>query len=77
MNIDPNKTEKEFNRDLRTFERLPDATKELEILRDLAEKAIGPDNVTLTETIQDKVDQMPLGQTAEKREGETQQGTTP
>ena len=77
MKIDPNRTEKEFDRDMRAFERLPSATKELEVLRDQAEKSTGPENVTLTKIIRNKADKTPRGQNADKSGGESQRGATP
>lgn len=46
--------EKDFGRDMAAFEKLPAKTKELELLRDQAEKATGADNVALTKLIRDK-----------------------
>ena len=54
MKKEQKKTEKEFGRDMQAFERLPAATKELEVLRDLAEKTTGPENIALTKMIREK-----------------------
>ena len=47
MKPEPQKTEKDFGKDLKTFEQLPDKTKELVILKDQPEKATGPESVAL------------------------------
>lgn len=54
MNPEPPKTEKTFAKDMKTFEQLPAKTKELELLRDRAEKATGKESLALNKTIQDK-----------------------
>ena len=48
------KTRKDFDQDLKTFEQLPAKTKELDLLKDQAEKATGPESVALNKTIQDR-----------------------
>jgi len=47
MKPEPQKTEKDFGRDLKTFGQLPDKTKELVTLKDQLEKATGPESVAL------------------------------
>lgn len=47
-------TEKEFGRDLKTFEQLPARTKELALLQQQAEKSTGQDQVELQKIAQDK-----------------------
>ena len=46
--------ENDFGRDLKTFERLPAKTRELQLLKDQAEKATGQESVALNEMIRDK-----------------------
>ncbi len=50
----PQATEKDPGQDLATFERLPEATKELHKLREQGEKTTGPEQVEITRTIEDK-----------------------
>ena len=47
-------TEKEFGKDLKTFEQLPASTKELELLQHQAEKATGQESVVLDKAIREK-----------------------
>ena len=54
MKPKPHEAEKDFGKDMKTFEQQPDKTKELELLEDQAEKAIGQKNVDLHKTIRDK-----------------------
>ena len=54
MKPEPKKTEKDFGKDLKTFERLPAKTKELELLKDQAEKTTGQESVTLDKKIRIK-----------------------
>ena len=54
MKPEPQKTEKDFGKDLKAFEQLPANTKELEILKDQAEKATGQESVALNKMIRDK-----------------------
>ncbi len=54
MKPQPQETEKEVGKDMKTFEQLPAKTKELEVLKDQAEKATGQESVALHKTIQDK-----------------------
>lgn len=54
MNPEPPKTEKTFAKDMKTFEQLPAKTKELELLRDRAEKATGKEGLALNKAIQIK-----------------------
>ncbi len=54
MKPEPPVTEKNFSRDLETFERLSAKTKELDLLKDQAEKATGQESVALNKTIRDK-----------------------
>jgi len=46
--------EKKLGTDLKTFEHLPTKTKELEMLQDRAEKAVGPEHAALHQAIRDK-----------------------
>lgn len=46
--------EKDLSKDLETFEKLPAKTRELELLRDRSEKAIGPEAVAVDRIIQKK-----------------------
>ena len=50
----PQETEKDLGKDLKTFEQLPAKTKELELLKDHAEKATGRESVDLNKRIRDK-----------------------
>ena len=54
MKTNPQKTEKDLGKDLKTFEQLPAKTKELELLKDQAEKATGQESVDLNKRIRDK-----------------------
>jgi len=54
MKPKPQNTEKDLGKDLKTFEQLPAKTKELEVLKDQAEKATGQESVALNKTIRDK-----------------------
>jgi hypothetical protein len=54
MNSEPQKTKKDSDRDLRTFEELPAKTKELVVLKDDAEKATGKERAIMDQTIQEK-----------------------
>ena len=54
MKPEPQKAEKDFGKDLKAFEQLPANTKELEILKDQAEKATGQESVALNKMIRDK-----------------------
>lgn len=47
-------SEKEFGKDMKTFEQLPVKTKELIILQQQAEKATGPAAVVLNKVIREK-----------------------
>ena len=51
------RTEKNFSKDLKTFDKLPAQTKELVILKDQAEKATGEESVALHKNIQTKAQQ--------------------
>ena len=51
------KTEKDFSKDLKTFDQLPAQTKELALLKDRAEKATGQESVTLHKNIKAKARQ--------------------
>ncbi len=51
-------TEKEFGRDMQTFEQLPARTKELNLLQHRAEKATGQESVTLNAAIREKAKQV-------------------
>ena len=50
----PPEEKKDFGEDLKTFEELPAKTKELVILKDQAEKAIGPEGAALNKKIRAK-----------------------
>jgi hypothetical protein len=54
MNPEPPKTEKDFGKDLKTFEQLPAKSKELELLKDQAEKTTGMESVALNKLIRDR-----------------------
>ena len=54
MNPEPPMPEKNFGQDLKTFEQLPAKTKELELLKDQAEKATGEESAALNKLIRDK-----------------------
>ena len=54
MNPEPPVREKDFGKDLKTFEQLPAKTKELEMLQDQAEKSTGQEGVALDKLIRDK-----------------------
>lgn len=54
MKPDPKDTEKKITEDLRTFEELPEKTKELQVLTEHAEKAIGQENADLHQEIREK-----------------------
>jgi len=54
MKTEPTGTEKDFGRDLKTFEQLPAKIKELDLLKDQAEKATGREGVALAEKIREK-----------------------
>ena len=47
-------SEKEFGKDMKTFEQLPAKTKELIILQQQAEKATGPAAIVLNKVIREK-----------------------
>lgn len=51
-------TEKEFGRDMQTFEQLPARTKELNLLQHRAEKATGQEGVALNAAIREKTKQV-------------------
>jgi hypothetical protein len=54
MKDKPPEAEKDFAKDLKTFEQLPARTKELDVLKDQAEKATGQESVALNKIIRDK-----------------------
>ncbi len=54
MKPEPQKTEKNLGKDLKTFEQLPTKSKELLILQDQTEKSTGQDSVVLNKKIRDK-----------------------
>lgn len=54
MKPKPPETEKDLGKDLKTFEKLSAKTRELELLKDQAEKATGQRSVALNEMIRDK-----------------------
>jgi hypothetical protein len=45
---------KDFGHDQKTFEQLPAKTRELDLLKDRAEKATGPESVALSRLIVEK-----------------------
>ncbi|MBC8001289.1 MAG: hypothetical protein H7X97_01760 [Opitutaceae bacterium] len=51
------KTEKDFGKDLKTFEQLPARLKELELLQHQAEKATGQESIVLNKVIREKARQ--------------------
>jgi len=57
MKQEPSQTEKEFGKDMKTFEQLPLTTKELELLQHQAEKATGQARVALDTAIREKAKQ--------------------
>ena len=57
MKQDSPQTEKDFGRDMRTFELLPARTKELELLQQQAEKATGQEGLDLNAVIREKAKQ--------------------
>ena len=54
MKPEPQATENDFGNDLKTFQQLPAKTKELELLKDQAEKATGQESVVLNQLLRDK-----------------------
>jgi len=54
MHPEPPKAEKDLGEDLKIFEQLPAQNKEMELLKDRAEKATGEESVALIRQIQDK-----------------------
>ena len=54
VNLDPPKAEKNLGKDMKAFEQLPAKNKELELLKDQAEKATGEENIALNRLIRDK-----------------------
>ena len=54
MSTEPPETKKDFTKDLKTFEQLPAKIKELDLLKDQAEKATGREGVALAEKIREK-----------------------
>ena len=52
MNADPVDPEKHLSKDLKTFEKLPEKTKELDLLADQAEKETGRNRAKLDRLIQ-------------------------
>ena len=54
MKAKPQATEKDFGKDLKTFEQLPAKTKELELIKDQAEKATGQESVAPHNLLRDK-----------------------
>ena len=57
MKQDSPQTEKDFGKDMKTFEQLPARTKELELLQHQAEKATGQEGVALNAEIREKAKQ--------------------
>lgn len=54
MKPEPQKTEKDFGKDLKALEQLPAKTKELLILQDQTEKSTGQEKIDLHKMTQDK-----------------------
>ena len=54
MNPEAQEPKKNFSKDLKTFDRLPEMTKQLALLKDEAEKTIGPESCTLNKKIRSK-----------------------
>lgn len=54
MRPNPQKTEKDFGKDLKALEQLPAKTRELLILQDQTEKSTGQENVDLHKMTRDK-----------------------
>lgn len=54
MKPEPQDTEKNLTKDLKTFEKLPANTKELHVLTDQAEKSAGKERAVLQRLIQKK-----------------------
>ncbi len=54
MPSEPPKAEKDLVRDLKAFEQLPAKNRELELLKDQAEKTTGQESVALDKVIRDK-----------------------
>lgn len=54
MKPEPLKSEKFLEKDLETFGRLPAEIKELQVLRDQAEKTIGKESAAIQNVIQGK-----------------------
>jgi len=54
MNAKPSTPDKNFDRDIKTYDRQPPKTKELTKLQDQAEKTAGPERVRLDKTIRAK-----------------------
>ncbi len=50
----PIETEKDPAKQLKTFEQLPAKTKELELIKDQAEKSTGPERVELDKRVRSK-----------------------
>jgi hypothetical protein len=54
MKPEPQETEKDLGKDLKTLEQLPTKTKALLLLQDQMEKATGQENVDLHQMTRDK-----------------------
>ncbi len=54
MKTEPLKTKPDSDRDLTTFENLPAKTRELVVLKDVAEKSTGPERAAADQAIQEK-----------------------
>ncbi len=54
MKPEPAKPEKHLSKDLKTFEKLPEETKELQLLADQAEKETGSNRAALDRLIRTK-----------------------
>ncbi len=59
MNPRAPRAEKEFGRDMRTFEQVPAKSKELIVLQQQAEKVTGPAAVVLNKVIQEEAEREP------------------
>ena len=60
MKLEACEIKKEFGKDLKTFEHLPAKTQELELLKDRAEKSIGPEKAALDAVIRAKPPTHPI-----------------
>lgn len=61
MKPETNNSEKQLSKDLKTFEELPEGTKELHLLADQAEKSTGTERAALDQSIPNKTKRKLLG----------------